>query len=162
MKNKFLLGIDGGGTNTRAAITDSEGRLLSYTLQKGGAFLSKDPNAKENVRAAVFEALRRAGCKPADIGCAAAGIAGYDKKSDLIWIRRVTGIRELKCMMWPMSDALIAHKGALLLRPGIIAIAGTGSVVFSITEEERQVRNFDLSIMPILRRATSLTTASIG
>ena len=38
---------------------------------------------------------------------------------------------------------VIAHAGALRSAPGIIAISGTGSVVFGVNEAGRRLRNYD-------------------
>jgi glucosamine kinase len=71
------------------------------------------------------------------------GIAGYDSENDLKWVREVTKIQGIKCLVWQFNDAVIAHTGALLSKPGIIAIAGTGSIVLGVTEMEKLIRNFD-------------------
>lgn len=143
MRTDLLLGIDGGGTYTRVAITDTEGKLLSYLEWKGGAFLHKDANAKENVHSAVFEAVKQANGSVRDIVGMAAGIAGYDKKIDWFWVRKVTAVKGLKCPSRLVNDAVIAQKGAFLSKPGIIAIAGTGSVIAGIAEKGRFIRNYD-------------------
>ena len=36
----------------------------------------------------------------------------------------------------------VAWAGALTLQPGIIVIAGTGCIVFGVTETGREVRNY--------------------
>jgi len=45
--------------------------------------------------------------------------------------------------MQHVNDAVVAHRGALLFEPGIVAIAGTGSVVAGITEKGKFIRNYD-------------------
>ena len=143
LNKKFILGIDGGGTYTRVAITDTDGNLASYVQWHGGAFLLKDAKANENVLSAICEAIKKADCELSDIGGITAGIAGYDTENDLKWVRELTNIQGLACTPQHVNDAVIAHKGALLSNPGIIAISGTGSVIFGITEPGRHVRNYD-------------------
>jgi len=138
-----LMGIDGGGTFTRVAAADTQGRLLAHVKRQGGAFLLKDANANENVRLTVLAALEEAGCGPSDVIALAAGIAGYDKKRDLRWVRKLTEIEGLRCVVQHANDAVVAHRGALLFRPGIVAIAGTGSIILGITEKGKLVRNYD-------------------
>lgn len=140
---KIVLGIDGGGTHTRVAITDTEGSLLSYVNWKGGANAHKDPAAKENVCRAINQALNIAGCRHNNIIGLAAGIAGYDKESDLTWVRELTNIDGLHCPIRHVNDAIVANAGAFLFKPGIIAISGTGSIVYGITEKARHIRNYD-------------------
>ena len=59
------------------------------------------------------------------------------------WVRELTNIDGLSCVSRHVNDAVIAHKGALISRPGIIAISGTGSVIYGITETERNIRSYD-------------------
>ncbi len=141
MKGKAILGIDGGGTYTRVAVTDIEGTLLSYVEWKGGAFKLKDAKANENVFNAIHAATTKANCELCDIVALTAGIAGYDRESDLEWVRELTNIDGLNCSQQHVSDFVIAHIGALLFKPGIISISGTGSVIFGITETGWQIRN---------------------
>ena len=138
-----VMGIDGGGTYTRVAITDMDGNLLSYVNFNGGANAHKDPSAKENVSRAIYEALIMAGCKFDNIVGLTAGIAGYDKESDLAWIRELTNINGLHCPIRHINDAVAANVGAFLFKPGIVAISGTGSIVYGITEKSRHIRNYD-------------------
>lgn len=42
-----------------------------------------------------------------------------------------------------VNDAVVAHAGALLSRSGIIAIGGTGSIVFGVNEAGSHLRNYD-------------------
>ena len=137
------MGIDGGGTYTRAAIADAEGNLLSCVKWKGGAFLAKNPNAIENVRMAVQMAIEEAGCKIEDIAALAAGVAGCDKRRDLRWVRKLTKIEGLACAKRHVNDAEVAVAGAFCLRPGIVAIGGTGSIIAGMTEKGKRVRNYD-------------------
>ena len=138
-----LMGIDGGGTHTRAVAADTEGKLLAYIKRQGGAFLYKDANANENVRLAVLAAMDEASCGLGDVIGLAAGIAGYDKRSDLRWVRKLTKVEGLRCVVQHANDAVVAHRGALLFRPGIVAIAGTGSVIAGINEKGKLIRNYD-------------------
>ena len=144
LEHKVLVGIDGGGTYTRVAVADMEGRLLANVKRQGGAFLAKDANAVENVCLAVLAAVEEAGCALGDVAALAAGVAGYDNKSDLHWVRKLTKIKGLRCPILNVNDAVVAHRGALLFEPGIIAIAGTGSVIAAITEKGEFIRNYDV------------------
>ncbi|HBL84838.1 MAG: hypothetical protein A2Y17_05110 [Clostridiales bacterium GWF2_38_85] len=143
MSRNVILGIDGGGTYTRVAITSTEGILLSYVESKGAASIYKDLNAKVNVCNAIQEVVNQANCKLEDIVGLAAGVAGLDNDSDLEWVRELTHIDGLECSSQHVNDAVIAHKGAFLSKPGIIAISGTGSIIFGITESGKYIRNYN-------------------
>jgi glucosamine kinase len=72
-----------------------------------------------------------------------AGIAGLDAAEDQQWAERFTALPGLNCPRLHVNDAVVAHAGALEGRPGIIAISGTGSIVFGVTESGRHIRNYD-------------------
>jgi hypothetical protein len=61
-----VIGIDGGGTYTRALCADLEGRVLAFA-QTGGAHPRKNAIAEENVRAAIGQILDRAGREPGQV-----------------------------------------------------------------------------------------------
>lgn len=137
-----VIGIDGGGTHTRVIAADSEGNILAY-CRKGSASLYRDSAAQQNVQTAIREVLDRGGIEPGRVTGITAGIAGYDSPEDLAWITPLTGVTELTCPKWHVNDAIIAHYGALLARPGIVVIAGTGSILVAINEAGRCLRNYD-------------------
>lgn len=141
-ESEAIIGIDGGGTYTRVVVSDLSGRVLAY-CEKGGASIYRNAAAAQNVRAAIAEALDHAGISALQVAGMAAGIAGYDEPSDLEWVTALTDVPELPCPKWHVNDAWIAHYGALLAKPGIIVISGTGSIIVGITEQERYLRNYD-------------------
>lgn len=140
MTDRVVIGIDGGGTHTRAMVCDLHGEVQAYTV-KGPASIYKDASAARNVRSAIEEALDQAGKSPEQVVGIAAGIAGYDTESDLEWITPLTEVPGLICPIKHVNDAVIAHQGALLMQPGIVVIAGTGSNILAITEDGQQLRN---------------------
>jgi glucosamine kinase len=72
-----------------------------------------------------------------------AGIAGLNAPSDQAWAQQHTGVAGLSCPRIHLNDAEVAHAGAFGTGPGIIAVAGTGSVVFAITDTGQRLRNDD-------------------
>jgi len=140
-----FIGIDGGGTYTRVAVTDTNGNLISYIEYKGSASIKKDPNAIENVTNAIMEALKKADCTPSQIKGLAAGVATYASEDDLEWVNKLTVIDGLDCPKQHVNDSVIANVGALLFKPGIISIAGTGTITLGIAENGQHVRNYDFN-----------------
>ena len=55
----------------------------------------------------------------------------------------LTNIGGLNCLCRHVNDAVAAHSRAFLSKPGIIAITGTGSNIFGITESGRQISNYN-------------------
>ena len=145
MQKKVLMGIDGGGTYTRVAVTDYKGNLLAHVKSKGGAYLRRDSRAKENVSRAIKSALDEAECSLAEVGALGIGVSGYDSEEDLSWVSELTNIDGLDCPKVHVNDAVIAHVGAFLGQKGIIAISGTGAIIYGKTELERHIRNYDFN-----------------
>ena len=143
MTSRVVLGVDGGGTYTRAMIADIDGRVLAYA-ETGGSNPSHHPRAEENAREAIQQALAAAGCEPGEVEALVAGFAGLDGPEDPDWADRFTAVPGLVCPRLSVNDAVIAHAGALLSRAGIIAISGTGSIVFGVTPDGRQVLSLAL------------------
>lgn len=140
--NQIVIGIDGGGTHTRVMVSDLDGNVLSYTV-RGSASIYKDEQAAQNVHEAITEALQMADRTCEQVQALAAGIAGYDDPSDLEWITPLTELPGLTCPKWHVNDAVSAHSGALMTQPGIVVIAGTGSIIVGITEDGQYIRNYD-------------------
>lgn len=129
---QVVIGIDGGGTHTRVMVSDLEGNVLSY-IERGSASIYKDQHATQNVHEAITEALHMAGRTNKQVQALVAGIAGYDNPSDLDWITPLTDLPGFTFPKWHVNDAVSAHSGALMTQPGIVVIAGTGSIIVGIT-----------------------------
>lgn len=143
MRDKIVVGIDGGGTQTRVMVADLDGHVLSY-IEEGASSIHKDRNASRNVQQAIRRALELAEKEMSQVSLLVAGIAGYDSESDLEWVLPLTAVEGLDCPKKHVNDAVVAHSGALGAEPGIIVIAGTGSIIYAVTEDGQSVRNYDL------------------
>ncbi len=123
----FYLGIDAGGTATKARLTDSNGVVLSEALG-GPANTRIGLDALYNQLLDICsDATKRAGLSDADVAqlrCGM-GIAG---------INRMGMKAQIQALEFPFanvqfsSDAMIANLGAHLGADGAILILGTGSV----------------------------------
>jgi glucosamine kinase len=139
---KIIVGLDGGGSHTRAIAVDVTGRVVAY-VERGGANPNHNPDARENVQGAIAAVIAEAGCSPQDVVGLTAGFAGYDRPEDAIWAEQYINQNGLVCPRKAVNDAVIAHIGALRNQTGIIVICGTGSVVFGINEAGEHVRNYE-------------------
>lgn len=130
-----VVGLDGGGSHTRALVADLSGRPLGFA-ETGGSSPSHNPEevAEANVRQAITEAIVVAGRELSDVVCLVAGMAGVDEEADQVWAEQYTAVPGLNCPRIQVNDAVVAHRGALCFRPGIIIIAGTGAITFGVTE----------------------------
>lgn len=122
---QFFLGIDGGGTSCRAAVSDRSGIILGRS-QAGPANITTDlDGALQTILAVSHEALEQASLDP-DLALYPAylGLAGS--------MTGQAGERLKQHLPFPgcevSSDGLIALEGALGPKDGMIAILGTGSL----------------------------------
>lgn len=142
----IAIGLDGGGTHTRALVTDLTGRPLAFAETGGSSPQhNADADAEANVRKAITQAIKTAEREPSDVVCLVAGLAGLDEEADKIWAERYTEVPDLNCPRIHVNDAVIAHAGALCNRPGIILVAGTGAITYGVTETGHVIRNYDFN-----------------
>lgn len=126
---RYVAGIDGGQTATAAVIGDERGRIAGRGVA-GPADEVGQGAGSSRMHDALSNALRAA-CKDAGLAvnthfeAIVAGVSGYEG--------RVYGkVPELPAARFVlMHDAPIAHAGALGGRPGVVVVAGTGSVVYA-------------------------------
>ena len=136
---RFFLGVDGGQTSTMAMIGDDKGRVLSHG--RGGPcnhIGAAEGRAKfiSAISSSVGEALEQAGLgKDTPFVAACLGFSGgaADKEPLLKEIIHTPLLRVT-------HDALIALSGAMAGGPGVITVAGTGSISFGRNADGRTAR----------------------
>ena len=137
----YWLGIDGGGTNCRAAIVDDAGRVCGEGRADAANFIRVGlETAIRHVRQAVEEACAQAGIEPAQISAACIGLAGTSHpdhhRQMLAGLKAALPIPEIALE----TDARVALAGATGNLPGIVIIAGTGSIACGINARGRFAR----------------------
>ena len=119
-----VLGIDGGGTRTRASIVNGE-KVLAYA--DGGSIKRLRVGAEaaeENMRAILKEAFHQAALKGVHAACC--GVASATMPGVAEWITAVFddfGVERSEIV----GDEIIALDAAFRGGPGILQIAGTGT-----------------------------------
>lgn len=120
----LILGIDGGGTNTRASIVE-DGKLLGHSTGGSIKRLRVGPEAAEtNLRSILKEAFTQAGVQSLQAACC--GVASVSMPGIREWITAVFddfGVQRSEVV----GDEVIALDAAFHGGPGILQIAGTGS-----------------------------------
>jgi glucosamine kinase len=136
--SRFVVAIDAGGTHTRVGCFGLDGSLLGSATGTGGGPNHND-DAAAQVSAAVGRAIAVANLDPADAAAVAAGVAGFGfgERADLAG--SFLDLAGLSCPTMMVNDAVIAHRGALLGLPGVIIVAGTGSMILGITASGEQI-----------------------
>jgi N-acetylglucosamine kinase-like BadF-type ATPase len=119
-----VLGIDGGGTRTRASIVDGA-QVLAFAENGSIKRLRVGTKmAEANLRAILEDVFSKAGIK--DVKAASAGVASATMPGVRDWITGVFsefGVKHSEVV----GDEVIALDGAFKGGPGILQIAGTGS-----------------------------------
>jgi len=119
-----VLGIDGGGTRTRASIVDGE-QVLAFAENGSIKRLRVGAKAEEaNLRAILEDVFAQAGVK--GVRAASAGVASASMPGVKQWITGVFaefGVEHSEVV----GDEVIALDGAFKGGAGILQIAGTGS-----------------------------------
>ncbi|HEV2859680.1 MAG TPA: BadF/BadG/BcrA/BcrD ATPase family protein [Pyrinomonadaceae bacterium] len=134
---RLVLGVDGGGTKTRAVVADGSGRVLG----EGNAGPSNPlrvgvREAAGAVREAAELACAAAGVRRLDIDAAEVGLAGVRRVDIRERMRDALSVLGAKAVE-VVTDADIALYGATEGRPGLVIIAGTGSICCGVNARGR-------------------------
>lgn len=140
---KVFVGIDGGGTSTKAVIVSDTLQILGRgEAGPSNHYSVGPPAAAENcVRAAesAFAAAMRVAPELSreDIAAWGFGLAGVRRESDARVMRAQLG-PVAQGLPWVLdTDAAAAHWGAFNGGSGIVLSAGTGAIALGIDEGEK-------------------------
>jgi len=125
----IFLGIDGGGTKTSCVIGDEHSLLGKGTSGASNVVRVGARRARESLEAAIRQACAAANIAPTEIERTCAGIAGGARPEIAAVVRRL--LSELVSGgMDVVGDMVIAMEAAFGSGPGVIVIAGTGSLAY--------------------------------
>jgi glucosamine kinase len=123
-----VVGVDGGGTKTHAVVVDPEGRIMGEgTAGPSNPLRVGVTRAAAAVREAIDKACDAAQLRLEDILATEIGLAGARRTELRERLREALsklGIADVEVV----GDADIALYGATEGQPGVVVIAGTGSV----------------------------------
>jgi N-acetylglucosamine kinase-like BadF-type ATPase len=130
LNHQIVLGIDGGGTNTRVAVATTTGRVLGIGQSGPGNYHDVGiDSVKAHITEALANAWSLAGLPPQPAAAAFLGLASVASAEDRQTIRQMAREMDLArddCIGVD-HDLRIAMAGALVGGPGIVLIVGTGS-----------------------------------
>jgi N-acetylglucosamine kinase-like BadF-type ATPase len=141
----LVIGVDGGQTALKCALATRDVMLLGQGQGGGLLHLAQD-GGPERFQQALAEALRAAwmaaGLEPRPVAALVMGLTGVTSASTpeaALAVRLAGGLIEAAKIVAD-NDALAALKGAHAGGPGIISIAGTGSITLGINRRGRLER----------------------
>lgn len=136
----YYLGIDGGGTKTRCVLAD-ETTILATTVSGGSNIVRLgEAHARESLHTAIRQACAVAKISPHQIQRVCIGAAGAARPEIANKIRALLDGLNPELSVEVVSDAAIALEAAFGSGPGVIAIAGTGSIVYGRDASGRTAR----------------------
>jgi N-acetylglucosamine kinase-like BadF-type ATPase len=138
----YLVGVDAGGTSTRAIVADLSGTRVGYGTAGGANPNSYPPEvAAAQVGAAISSALATANVPPERVSAGVLGLAGASKLADdKVAALFDTAWHEVgpKCGLRVVTDCEAAFAAGTPAPDGTALVAGTGSVAARIVNR-RQV-----------------------
>ena len=128
----LFLGADGGQSHSLAILADHEGRVLGVG-RAGSCNHFNEPGGPERFRAALTQiisgAFAQAGRPLQPLASACFGLTGAWDHAPAV-VRAILPVERLVAV----EDTVTAQAGAFAAGPGIVLIAGTGSVAYGKAE----------------------------
>ena len=137
----YSLGFDGGGTKTDCAVLDGRGFVIGEG--RGGPsnpLRSGFDNAFSSLRQAASRATAAAGIRPDQITHVCAGIAGAGRRSVVRRAMVFLAGEFPRALANVVTDYEVALEAAAGAGPGVVLIAGTGSVAYGRNAEGETAR----------------------
>ncbi|MBT4914653.1 MAG: hypothetical protein HOI62_04840 [Gemmatimonadales bacterium] len=138
---RIVVGVDGGGTSTRAVVLDETGHEMARAEGPGAVATLDDPGA---VSAAVVSVVARA-LEDADVTLPVdvlwAGLSGAGRDDVQAAVRASLMEASLAERVFVGTDVEAAFSDAFpLAEPGILLIAGTGSILWARSPGAHMIR----------------------
>jgi glucosamine kinase len=128
---QIVIGIDGGGSKTHAIVADDSGTTIGEAFGPGSAVVPGRADASAGIIADVIrEALEAASMTHVTPRVVCVGVAGTGREHERQALWQALVGRDLGTDVVVHSDFGIALDDAFGDGPGVLLIAGTGSVAF--------------------------------
>jgi glucosamine kinase len=125
----YYLGIDGGGTKTTCAVGD-ESRLLATSVTGPSNIVRVgEAQARQSLQQCVRQACAAAGIGPDQVAHTCVGGSGASRPELAEMVRRFLA-EIISTPIDVVGDMQIALEAAFQEGPGVIVIAGTGSIAY--------------------------------
>ena len=127
------MGIDGGGSKTTCAVGDELSKVATGVAGPSNITRVGESQARESLHQAIREACAAAGIDPGRIDRACIGVAGAGRAEVAATVRKIVG-ELISGEIEVVGDMAIAMQAAFGAGPGVIVIAGTGSIAYGRNE----------------------------
>ena len=135
----YYLGIDGGGTKTTCAVGDESRLIATATAGPSNVVRVGEVQARKSLQQAVGQACAAAGITPTQVERTCVGGSGA-ARPELAEIVRRSLAEVLTTPIDVVGDMQIALEAAFDDGPGVVVIAGTGSIAYGRDRQGRTVR----------------------
>jgi len=134
----YVLGIDAGGTKTVCQLADDRGEVIAEA-RRGGANLQA--SGELEVEKVLHEAMDEAiGVREISPSAICLGIAGVDRPDDAKTVGGIMRRIGYKARILVVNDALVALEAGAPREPGVVVIAGTGSIAYGRNDRNEAAR----------------------
>ena len=135
----YYLGVDGGGSKTTCAVGDESSLLATFTAGPSNITRVGEAGARETLQEAIFGACRAAKVNPQQVQRACVGAAGAGRKDVASAVGKIVA-EIIPAEIEVVGDMEIALAAAFGEGPGVIVIAGTGSIAYGRDAKGRTAR----------------------
>lgn len=135
----YYLGIDGGGSKTACVIGNESSILATVTVGASNITRVGEAGAREALQQGIREACVAARIDPRQVLRACIGAAGAGREEIASTVRRIVA-EIISGEIDVVGDMEIALAAAFGAGPGVIVIAGTGSIAFGRDARGRTAR----------------------
>jgi len=134
------LGLDGGGTNTTVVATDAAGHELARVRGGAGIINPADPVARAGTLADLARRTLDAAGAAAPAAALCCALAGAGREAERRALRDALARLEVAREIHVVGDIEAAFHDAFAMGPGLLVIAGTGSIAWGRAEDGRTAR----------------------
>src|SRR5688500_11733809 len=128
----YVLGIDGGGTKTVCYLDDSVGRIVGERRDAGANLQAHCELEVEKVLHAVID--QAAGERAILPAAVCLGVSDANSAEDDRTVRAIVRRLGFRSHTLVVNDALIALIAGVGDAPGVVLIAGTGSIAYGVNQ----------------------------
>lgn len=135
----FVLGIDAGGTKTVCQLADETGAIVGESRGPGANLQAAGELAVEKTLHNLMDEAMAAHAG-ARLGAICVGMAGVDRPGDAEVVRGIMRRIGHGAPVLIVNDALVALEAGAPGSPGVVIIAGTGSICYGRNEHGQAAR----------------------